>query len=72
MYVLPNGCQLMASGDGSIFYATSDSGSDLIWYELNEEGQLLFRGRPTAWSADDLREMLQPVEALPLVQRTQG
>ena len=57
IYVLPNGRELMASGDGSSFYA--NEGDDVLQYQVNESGRLVCRGRLTAWSVDDLREAVQ-------------
>lgn len=56
IYVLPNGRELMASGDGSTFYSAADEGENILRYELNESDRLLFDGRLTAWSAQDLRD----------------
>jgi hypothetical protein len=64
IYILPNGRELMAAGDETNFYAASDNG-DLLRYELNENGRLLYQGRLTAWSAEDLRDSTQTAE-LPL------
>jgi hypothetical protein len=62
IYLLPNGRELLASGDGSTFYATADEGENLLRYELNESGRLLFDGRLTAWSAQDLRDTQQTAD----------
>ena len=55
IYLLPDGRELMASGDGSTFYGLADNGYDLLRYELDEQGGLACAGRITAWSLDDLR-----------------
>ena len=55
IYLLPDGRELMASGDGSTFYGLADNGYDLLRYESDEEGRLLCAGRITAWSLGDLR-----------------
>ena len=54
IYLLPDGRELMASGDGSTFYGLADNGYDLLRYELNEQGGLACAGRITAWSLSDL------------------
>ena len=56
IFVLPNGRELMASGDGTIFYAIADNGEDVLRYELNDDGRILCQGRLTAWGAEDLRD----------------
>ena len=55
IYLLPDGRELMAAGDGSTFYGLADNGYDLLRYELNEQGGLACAGRITAWSLSDLR-----------------
>lgn len=55
IYLLPNGCELMAAGDNSTFYGFADNGYDLLRYELNEDDRLLCAGRITTWSLSDLR-----------------
>ena len=56
IYVLPNGRELMASGDGQTFYAISEDGKKAVRYELNELGRLMISGRITAWGREDLRD----------------
>jgi hypothetical protein len=56
IYVLPNGRELMASGDGQTFYATAEDGKKLVRYELNQLGRLMVRGRITAWGQEDLTD----------------
>lgn len=62
IYVLPNGRELMASGDGSTFYAIADDGESALRYELNESGRLLCEGKLTAWGAEDLRDTQQTAD----------
>jgi len=62
IFVLPNGRELMASGDGICFYAIADNGEDVLRYELSENGRLLCQGRLTAWGAEDLRDTHQTGE----------
>jgi hypothetical protein len=62
IYLLPNGRELMASGDGSTFYAIAADSENALRYELNESGRLLFEGRLTAWSAQDLRDTQQTAD----------
>jgi hypothetical protein len=66
IYVLPNGRELMASGDGSSFYAIVDDG--VLRYELNEAGRLLLDGRLTAWDVTVLRDSERTVELPPGLQ----
>ena len=61
IYLLPNGRELMAAGDGSTFYGVADNGYDLLHYELNEDDRLLCAGRITAWSLSDLRKQAAEV-----------
>jgi hypothetical protein len=56
IYVLPNGRELMASGDGQTFYATAEDGKRLVRYELNQLGRLMVSGRITAWGQEDLTD----------------
>ena len=56
VYVLPNGRQLMASGDGQTFYAVAEDGKNAVRYEVNESGRLVVNGRVTAWGQEDLRD----------------
>jgi len=56
IYVLPNGRELMASGDGQTFYAIAEDGKKAVRYELNELGRLMVNGRITAWGGEDLRD----------------
>jgi hypothetical protein len=62
-YSLPDGLELMASGDGNSFYAATDDGETLVRYELDEEGGFLLEGWPTAWSIEDLKELTPDVNA---------
>ena len=62
IYVLPNGRELMASGDGSNFYAVASDGESVLRYELNEAGRLLLEGRLTAWDVTNLRDSNRTVE----------
>jgi hypothetical protein len=57
IYVLPNGRELMASGDDLTFYGFADNGYDLLRYEVNEDGRLLCGGRTTAWCQNDLSQL---------------
>ena len=56
IYVLPNGRELMAAGDGQTFYAVAEDGKRAVRYELNEWGRLMVSGRITAWGREDLRD----------------
>ena len=56
IYVLPNGRELMASGDGQTFYAVAEDRKKALRYELNESGRLVVNGRVTAWGQEDLRD----------------
>ena len=56
IFVLPNGRELMASGDETIFYAIADNGEDVVRYELSDGGRILCQGRLTAWGVEDLRD----------------
>ena len=62
IFVLPNGRQLMASGDGTIFYPMADNGEDVLRYELSENGRILCQGRLTAWGTEDLRDTHQTAD----------
>jgi hypothetical protein len=72
IYVLPNGREVMASGDGSSFYAVADGGEAVLRYELNEAGRLLLDGRLTAWDAKDLRDSERTAEIPSTLQRSQS
>jgi len=65
IFILPNGRELIASGDGTNFYGVCDNG-DVLRYELNEAGRFMLHGRLTAWSVTDLRDSSQTAEP-PLV-----
>lgn len=54
IYVLPNGREVMASGDGFSFYAEAPDGKTVLRYELNEGGRLMLNGRLTAWDVENL------------------
>ena len=62
IYVLPNGREVMASGDGWSFYAVADDGESVLRYQLNEAGRLLLAGRLTAWDVKDLRDSNRTAE----------
>jgi hypothetical protein len=72
IYLLPNGRELMASGDGSTFYAIADNGYDLLCYELNEQGRLTCSGRLTAWSSAELRHSQQRADITARLQIQPG
>ena len=54
IYVLPNGREVMASGDGLSFYAEAPDGKTVLRYELNDVGRLMLDGRLTAWDVENL------------------
>ena len=54
IYVLPNGREVMASGDGLSFYAEAPDGKTVLRYELNDGGRLMLNGRLTAWDVESL------------------
>jgi hypothetical protein len=62
IYVLPNRHELMASEDGSSFYAVADDGESVLRYELNEAGRLLLDGRLTAWDVTALQDSERTTE----------
>jgi len=66
-YSLPNGLELMASGDGASFYTVTEHDNTLLRYELNEAGQFLLEGWPTPWSIEDLKELTLDVDAPVLI-----
>jgi hypothetical protein len=72
IYVLPNGRELMASGDGSTFYAIADNGYDLLRYELSEQSRLTCGGRLTAWSSAELRHSEQTADITARLQIEAG
>jgi hypothetical protein len=73
IYVLPNGRELMASGDGVTFYGFADNAYDLLRYEVNDDGRLLCGGRITAWSENDLRQQAAEIgRHLPLTSEHSG
>jgi hypothetical protein len=61
IFVLPNGRELIASGDGTNFYGVSDKG-EVLRYELNDAGRFMLHGRLTAWAVTDLRDSSHTVE----------
>ena len=63
IYILPNGRELVASGDDSNFYAVANDGESILRYELNEAGRLLLEGRLTAWDVTNLDDSHRTVEA---------
>jgi hypothetical protein len=62
-YSLPDGVELIASGDGTSFYAATDHDNAVVRYELNENGQFLLEGLATPWSIEDLKELTPDVDA---------
>ncbi len=65
IYYLPNGRELMASGDGASFYAQTDDSRSILRYELNEAGRLLLDGRLTAWDVTALQDSNRNAEITP-------
>ena len=72
IYVLPNGRELMASGDGLSFYAVAVDGKTVLRYELNEAGRLMLNGRLTAWDVDDLLDSSRTGDLLANLQTLQS
>ena len=70
IYVLPNGREVMASGDGISFYAVAADDNTVLRYELNEGGRLILDGRLTAWDVENLLDTNRTSE-LPTLQTPQ-
>ena len=62
IYVLPNGRELIAAGDGSSFLAVAKDRERVQLYEVNESGRLSLEGRLTAWDLTNLRDSGRTVE----------
>jgi hypothetical protein len=71
IYVLPNGRELMASGDGLCFYAVANDGKSVLRYELNEAGRLLLGGRLTASDVTALQDSERTTEIPSTLQPSQ-
>ena len=72
IFVLPNGREVMAAGDGLNFYAVGGDEKTVLRYELNEGGRLLLDGRLTAWDIKDLRDTNRTGELPPALQAPQS
>ena len=72
IFVLPNGREVMAAGDGLKLYAVGGDEKTVLRYELNEGGRLLLDGRLTAWDIKDLRDTNRTGELPPALQASQS